>query len=151
MRFRIFFNDTFSENKEVLNDDHVYHLFAEYFSRVLLHAHNKLDDFRTTAFASPQELIKAVLEVIGEDGGLIPGAMEHFCLECTHRKRRGRNSQTGGEIPVDDLIGVAEPQVPGGTVIDEDEGSDTELFVKAAVMDGKTITHKVKWIVNGTV
>lgn len=32
-------------------------------------------------------LVASIWSVIGEDSGTVPGAMEHSCMDCTHKKR----------------------------------------------------------------
>jgi hypothetical protein len=114
MGFLQFFNKTFHTREDIMNDDQVHRLYAEHFSRILLQAHGKLDVFVTTSFASGRQLIEDVLKIIGENGGIVPGGKMHTCPECTHTKRNSDGTMT------------ADGQV-----------------TRAAVMDGKTLTHRV--------
>jgi hypothetical protein len=62
-------------------------MFTEHFARRLIQGHQMQDTFQCPANPSSNGLAKAVRDAIGQDGGIIPGAMEHECTECTHRKR----------------------------------------------------------------
>jgi len=53
----------------------------------LLQEHGIADEFKCPADASIEVLVKALLERLGRLRGIIPGGLEHQCLECTHEKR----------------------------------------------------------------
>ncbi|KAK0454237.1 uncharacterized protein EV420DRAFT_1621492 [Desarmillaria tabescens] len=42
--------------------------------------------FSCAANSKTDVLVSAVREEIGRDGGIVPGAMEHACMDCTHKK-----------------------------------------------------------------
>ncbi len=63
------------------------HLFIEHFSWHLLVAHGMHDTCSCHANLKTDVLVWAVREEIGRDDGIVPGAMEHACMECTHQKR----------------------------------------------------------------
>ncbi len=44
------------------------------------------DTFSCRANSKTDVLVWAVREEIGRDGGIVPGAMEHACMDCTHQK-----------------------------------------------------------------
>jgi hypothetical protein len=62
-------------------------LFIEHFSRRLLIAHGRQDTFTTMAHPSSQILVEGIVDEIGRDGGVVPGALHHECKDCTHKKR----------------------------------------------------------------
>jgi hypothetical protein len=62
-------------------------MFTEHFAWRLIQAHQMQDTFQCPANPSANRLAKAVCDAIGQDGGIVPGAMEHECTECMHRKR----------------------------------------------------------------
>jgi hypothetical protein len=62
-------------------------LFLEHFSRRLLVAHGQQDTFTSIAHPSLHLLAEGILDKIGRDGGVLPGALHHGCKDCTHKKR----------------------------------------------------------------
>ncbi|KAJ7158114.1 hypothetical protein C8R46DRAFT_1225068 [Mycena filopes] len=62
-------------------------LFLEHFGRRLLVAHEKDAGFSCEAHASAESIATAVREAIGKNHGVIPSAMSHGCMDCTHVKR----------------------------------------------------------------
>ncbi|KAF7312592.1 hypothetical protein MIND_00273300 [Mycena indigotica] len=70
-------------------------LFLEHFSRRLLLAHGKLSDFTLPANSSADTLAAAVREKIGKNRGILPGALEHGCMDCTHIKRYRSDNEPG--------------------------------------------------------
>lgn len=77
-------------------------LFLEHFSRRLLIAHGKHENFSCGAHSDAKTLAKKVREVIGENGGALPTAMTHGCMDCTHVKRYGTVVNGGGAAEVVD-------------------------------------------------
>ncbi|KAI0753968.1 hypothetical protein C8Q80DRAFT_1349911 [Daedaleopsis nitida] len=141
-------------------------LFLEHFSRRLLLAHNKHLDFSLPAHSNSSDLASHVRDVVGRDGGTLPTALEHGCLDCTHVKRYHSDL-------VEEGLNLAAPDAGPGDVAeiaDEDEhfaaapavdvnplppgmpeahvGQQEAIpgtacgYVCMAVMDGKTITHR---------
>jgi hypothetical protein len=45
------------------------------------------DIFHCPANPIANSLTEYVQDAIGKNGGLVPGSMEHGCVECTHKKR----------------------------------------------------------------
>lgn len=86
-RFRLFFNKTHGHGEDILTERQTHRLFIEYFIRTLLSAQGRLDDFECPSFSNPSVVVKAALAILGEGGGVIPGAMEHHCADCLHEKR----------------------------------------------------------------
>lgn len=62
-------------------------LYFEHFSRRLILCHGMETTFTVPAHSSSQVLAESVRDVIGRDGGVVPGAMDHGCVNCTHLKR----------------------------------------------------------------
>jgi hypothetical protein len=62
-------------------------MFTEHFAHQLICAHHMQDNFICQADPSTSDLARTVWDAIGKDGGVLPGSMEHSCMECTHRKR----------------------------------------------------------------
>ncbi|KAJ7871455.1 hypothetical protein B0H14DRAFT_3569770 [Mycena olivaceomarginata] len=58
-------------------------LFTEHFSRRLLVAHGKRESFSCEAHPTMKLLAQAVRNMIGENGGVVPGSMKHGCRDCT--------------------------------------------------------------------
>jgi hypothetical protein len=76
-------------------------LFIEHFARRLLSVHGKLDTFTCDAHSSTKAFAEKVRNVIGKDGGIIPGVMTHGCVDCTHVKQYGSLAgHTGGSTEV---------------------------------------------------
>jgi hypothetical protein len=59
-------------------------MFTEHFARRLIQAHQMQDTFQCPANPSANGPAKAVRDAIGQDGRIVPGAMEHECTECMH-------------------------------------------------------------------
>ncbi|KAJ7710189.1 hypothetical protein B0H16DRAFT_1480757 [Mycena metata] len=81
------------------------HLFIEHFSRHLLVAYGKMAGFLCEAHAKMQVLAAKVRNVIGKNGGIIAGAMQHGCMDgcmdCTHVK-----CYMGAEVNGGNAVGV---------------------------------------------
>jgi hypothetical protein len=88
-KFTTFFNETFFQGKEEsgLTPDQSYHLFVEYFGRILLDRHGELDNFCCLSNTTPSDMVKKMLDILGKDGGCSPGGKEHNCNDCMHPKQ----------------------------------------------------------------
>jgi len=74
-------------------------LFLEYFARRLLLTHGQADEFACEAHPASTRFAECVRDTIGHDGGVVPGALHHGCIECTHKKRyRSDLEQEGAEL-----------------------------------------------------
>ena len=62
-------------------------LYLEHFARRLLLAHGRLDTFFCRPHPSVKELMSAVVDVIGKNGGALPNSLTHGCKDCAHQKR----------------------------------------------------------------
>ncbi|KAJ7741541.1 hypothetical protein DFH07DRAFT_750955 [Mycena maculata] len=132
-------------------------LFVEHFSRRLLLAHGESETFTCDAHAPTKYLTAAVREVIGENGGVIPGAMDHGCMDCTHVKRYGVpvvnaggaadvvGSEAGPAGPIDPTVveNQLPPNLPEFVPMQDAPPPGAPLgYERLSVMDGKTVTHK---------
>ncbi|KAJ7982836.1 hypothetical protein DFH06DRAFT_1466836 [Mycena polygramma] len=159
------FADWLNDHTEDINVKFTYRqsqrLFLEHFSRRLLIAHGKAATFRCEAHSTAKSLAEAVRNDIGIDGGVLPTAMSHGCMDCTRVKQyrsAGDNEMNVGTAA--DVVGseagpaeemdpeAAEHQpLPANMLaalpqqIAPPEGSPRG-YCQMAVMDGKTITHK---------
>ncbi|KAL7277984.1 hypothetical protein ACG7TL_007937 [Trametes sanguinea] len=141
-------------------------LFLEHFSRRLLIAHGKQELFSLPAHSTAAVLAESVRQELGVNGGVFPRAFDHGCAECTHTKRyhadlaqEGFVAENGGNMA--EVAGIAEEEVDGDVLEVQaaaapvPEGvpalpanqqapdpGQTRGYVRMAVMDGKTITHR---------
>ncbi|KAJ7746422.1 hypothetical protein B0H14DRAFT_3117475 [Mycena olivaceomarginata] len=142
-------------------------LYFEHFARRLISAHGLAPTFSLPSNSSSQVLANTVREQIGLDGGVVAGAMEHGCMDCTHLKRYKSDLGATGASLGDRIDGIAddlmENQVPVSSLTREEmppppmqtgipsEPEQQEFpprngrrgYVRLAVMDGKTIKHKI--------
>ncbi|EJF55596.1 hypothetical protein DICSQDRAFT_73391 [Dichomitus squalens LYAD-421 SS1] len=151
--------------KPLLTNRQSQRLFLEHFTRRLLVAHGQHEDFSVPAHSDATTLAAALRDQIGADGGVLQSALTHGCTGCTHVKRYYSDLEEQGAI----LDGVNPDQVADIDAEDEElvpnpQEGDIELprnlavpapihqgapvgeprgYVQLAVMDGKTITHKV--------
>ncbi|CAL1710820.1 unnamed protein product [Somion occarium] len=140
-------------------------LFLEYFARRLLVAHGKTRNFTCEAHPSARVFAERVRDVIGKNGGVMVSALRHTCMDCTHRKRYRSDliaegailddvgdrvaiednfeGIPGGERSLEDSdeVGANMPQLP--PVQNEPPEDGQRGYVRMAVMDGKTIGHRV--------
>lgn len=86
-------------------------LFLEHFARRLLIAHEKSEEFLCIANLNSSDFAESLREVIGVDGGRLPGSIHHGCIECTHKKRyqtdlieEGANLDAGNNAAVAGII-----------------------------------------------
>ncbi|KAF7352248.1 hypothetical protein MVEN_01188200 [Mycena venus] len=133
-------------------------LYFEHFARRLILAHGLEDTFTVPAHSSAHILTEYVRDAVGQDGGLVTGSMEHGCRNCTHLKRyaadliaegaaldttengvvdppeRDHPNQTPEEIPPQlSMHPKQQVRVPGSA----------RGYTRLAVMDSKTITHRI--------
>ncbi|KAJ7725665.1 hypothetical protein DFH07DRAFT_871769 [Mycena maculata] len=93
-----------------------------------------------------------------ENGGVIPGAMDHGCMDCTHVKRYGVpvvnaggaadvvGSEAGPAGPIDPTVveNPLPPNLPEFVPMQDAPPPGAPLgYERLSVMDGKTVTHKV--------
>ncbi|KAJ7735904.1 hypothetical protein B0H16DRAFT_1764534 [Mycena metata] len=139
-------------------------LFLEHFARRLLKAHDKADGFTCEAHASAESLATAVREVIGENGGFIPTAMSHGCMDCTHVKRyksdlvregavlggagdgQIADSEAGPAAQIDPALLEQQP-LPANlppTLAQQETPPDESPrgHIRLAVMDGKSLKYR---------
>ncbi|KAJ7448204.1 hypothetical protein B0H11DRAFT_2333518 [Mycena galericulata] len=139
-------------------------LYFEHFSRRLIVSHGMEATFTVPAHSSSHVLAESVRDVVGRDGGVVPGAMNHGCVNCTHLKRYTSDLQAEGAVLEGSDAGVvdggeggnaangAEPipeasQIPPGLSVHPTQHERItgtgRGYVRMAVMDGKTITHRI--------
>ncbi|KAJ7065102.1 hypothetical protein B0H15DRAFT_926043 [Mycena belliarum] len=80
-------NDYSEDSQNKLTHRQSQRLFLEHFSRRLLLAHRKEQQFHCEAHPSASVLAEKVRNVIGVNGGVLPASMSHGCQNCTHVKR----------------------------------------------------------------
>jgi hypothetical protein len=81
-------------------------LFLEHFARRLLVTHSREATFTCDAHSTAKSLAEAVRQIIGADGGILPTAKSHGCIDCTHVKRYGSTVEDGVNIGTDtDVVG----------------------------------------------
>ncbi|KAJ7150733.1 hypothetical protein C8R46DRAFT_1305439, partial [Mycena filopes] len=128
-------------------------LFVEHFSRRLLVAHGKDAMFSCEAHSPTKSLAEAVRNVIGKNGGNIPGAMRHGCMDCTHIKQYApeNGAPAGGEAevvgseagPADAVKQPLPANLPSNLPRQEHPPAGEPVgYTRLGVMDGKTLKHK---------
>ncbi|KAG8929625.1 hypothetical protein FRC01_004014 [Tulasnella sp. 417] len=150
-RFHLFFNKAFGDGAKLLTERQTHRLFAEHFVRVLLHAHGSLSQFECPAFASPAVLIQAALQILGQNGGVVPGAKDHECNNCMHEKRYATSLQTPEDSDRASQVAGVDDEMSSNTstgtptpdaLLSQQPPDDGEIgYTQAAVMDGKTLVH----------
>ncbi|KAJ7844841.1 hypothetical protein B0H13DRAFT_2239147 [Mycena leptocephala] len=134
-------------------------LYFEHFARRLISAHGLEDSFTVPAHSSAQVLVESIRDAIGKDGGVVAGSMEHGCTRCTHLKRYTTDLLAEGAILDQNENGVvdapqenADPSVPGPEISPDlpvhprqqvRAPSTPRGYTRLAVMDGKTISHRI--------
>ncbi|KAJ7481115.1 hypothetical protein B0H11DRAFT_2173387 [Mycena galericulata] len=142
-------------------------LYFEHFSRRLIVAHGLTNTFSIPSNSDSRTIADAVRDQIGVNGGIIAGTMTHGCLDCTHLKRYKSDLLATGASLGDQVDGVADdpsgpniqtvlpgPGQPGGQPVEQSvpvqpkqqespPANGRRGYVRMAVMDGKTITHKI--------
>ncbi|KAJ6518179.1 hypothetical protein C8R47DRAFT_1232236 [Mycena vitilis] len=150
-------NDITEDTNHQLSYGQAQKLFVQHFSRRLLVAHGESATFTSFAHAPTKFLAAAVRSVIGENGGVIPGAMDHGCMDCTHVKSYGApalvvgggadvvGSEAGPAGPIDPALveNPLPPNLPESVPMQESPPPGAPLgYERLSVMDGKTVTHK---------
>ncbi|KAJ7669426.1 hypothetical protein DFH06DRAFT_183659 [Mycena polygramma] len=144
-------------------------LYFEYFSRRLIVAHGLEDSFTVAADSSAHVLAEAVRTVIGRNGGVVAGAMEHGCTNCTHVKRYaadlvaegatldtsgtgvvdgGDNSSNDNIVPNNPAVNPLPVGLPSRPTQQERQPGTGRGYARMVVMDGKTIPHKICGVSN---
>ncbi|KAJ7871932.1 hypothetical protein B0H13DRAFT_2554153 [Mycena leptocephala] len=142
-------------------------LYFEHFARRLIAAHELTDTFSIPSNSDSKTLAEAVREKIGVNGGTIARTMAHGCTDCTHLKRYRSDLLANGVSLGDRVEGVADdPSEPNLQNVPLPQDGEMDLpaqpkqqdsppangprgYVRLAVMDGKTITHKLVNYKNG--
>ncbi|KAJ7439572.1 hypothetical protein FB451DRAFT_1344220 [Mycena latifolia] len=101
-------------------------------------------------------LAESVRDIIGHDGGVVAGAMEHGCINCTHVKRYTSDLIAEGATLGGDETGVVDGGEISNMVPENDQGLPTAHptqqtrtpgssrgYIRMAVMDGKSIPHRI--------
>ncbi|KAJ7790408.1 hypothetical protein B0H13DRAFT_2394584 [Mycena leptocephala] len=137
-------------------------LFLQHFTRRLLVAHGKESDFTCEAHPTSKDLAKAVRVLIGENGGFMPSALKHGCMDCTYVKRYRSDLVREGAVLAGDTDVAGSESGPGEAIdpgVMEEQPLPANLpavlpqqpappdgsprgYTRLAVMDGKTLTHK---------
>ncbi|KAJ7695214.1 hypothetical protein B0H17DRAFT_1159076 [Mycena rosella] len=141
-------------------------LYFEHFARRLITLHGLEATFTIPAHSSSQVLAESVRNIIGRDGGVVAGSMDHGCINCTHIKRYTSDliaegavlngDETGGVVDGGDnsnteseATGLAtDPsQIPPGLVAKPTQqirrAGTGQGYTRMAVMDGKSISHRI--------
>jgi hypothetical protein len=80
-------------------------------------------------------MVDSVLEVIGVNGGVVGGAMQHTCEECMQPKRYREERAAGLE---NNPLPFQAPPID-----DQSDAGEDGSVTRAVVMDGKTLVHRV--------
>ncbi|KAJ6479389.1 hypothetical protein DFH09DRAFT_1253344 [Mycena vulgaris] len=154
--FALWLNDTTSDINVTFTHRQSQRLFHEHFARRLLIFHGKAEIFTCPAHSTAKVLAENVRELIGKDGGVLPTAMTHGCMDCTHVKKYGsvvEGENPGGEAdivgstsgPIDPAAAQTAP-LPAGLpeTLPQQEAPPNGCpcgYCRMAVMDGKTLKH----------
>ncbi|THU76312.1 hypothetical protein K435DRAFT_813519 [Dendrothele bispora CBS 962.96] len=164
--FALYLNEIIDSKTRKITSRQSQRLFLEHFARRLLRAHGKeASDFLCAPNPNSQDFAKHLRLILGENGGVIPGAMIHGCTECTHRKRylsdlveegAQLDNQVGAlaEIPPvenNDELTAGEPQnhnIPAALQnlprqMETPPDGTPRGYVRMAVMDGKSVGHRI--------
>ncbi|KAJ7918117.1 hypothetical protein B0H13DRAFT_2231299 [Mycena leptocephala] len=139
-------------------------LYFEHFARRLIAAHELTDTFSIPSNSDSKTLAEAVREKIGVNGGTIARTMAHGCTDCTHLKRYRSDLLANGFLwetvkpcfliqiaPSNQVLYQNVPLPQDGEMDlpaqpkqqDSPPANGPRGYVRLAVMDGKTITHKI--------
>jgi hypothetical protein len=105
--FAEWLNDTISVSPRVTTRQSQ-RLYFEHFARRLISAHDLEDTFSVPAHSSANALVEAVHTAVGEDGGVVAGAMKHGCTRCTHLKRYTADLLAEGAVLDENESGVVD-------------------------------------------
>ncbi|KAF8523561.1 hypothetical protein JB92DRAFT_3261174 [Gautieria morchelliformis] len=149
-------NRSFLRDSLLLRDAQTHKLFVEHFTRRLVVAHGLENVFTCAPDPSADNMTKALLGFVGSNRGIVPGSLSHVCLDCAHQKRsRSDNVEDPqlGSTPDDALAEVDDPGALGGAYAGQPLRAGlhlpapapevTQVWVRMAVMDGKTLTHRI--------
>ncbi|KAJ6608558.1 hypothetical protein B0H10DRAFT_2302548 [Mycena sp. CBHHK59/15] len=137
-------------------------LYFEHFARRLITVHGLADTFTVPAHSSAQVLAESVRDAVGKDGGIVAGAMEHGCTNCTHIKRYAADFLADGVVLDQDENGVVDAPGPAEGTLNGAVGpaeipaempaqptqqarvpGSPRGYARLAVMDGKSISHRI--------
>ncbi|KAJ7432743.1 hypothetical protein FB451DRAFT_1345238 [Mycena latifolia] len=149
-------NDCTGDPKNKLTYRQSQRLFLEHFSRRLLVAHRKHQDFHCEAHPSSQLLAETVRNEIGINGGVLPASMSHGCMNCTHVKRYRSDLIREGAVlgGTTEVANTTEPEaepdpqgLPGNLAdtlpqLEAPPAGSPRGYVRMAVTDLKTIRHR---------
>ncbi|KAJ7715578.1 hypothetical protein DFH07DRAFT_1014705 [Mycena maculata] len=107
-------------------------LFLEHWSRRLLIAHGKENIFTCDAFCTAKVLAETVRKVVGKNGGIVPMALSHGCIDCTHVKRYRQADHQPAPANLPETLAQQEAP-PAGSPCG---------YIRLAVMDGKRLNHR---------
>ncbi|KAJ7717882.1 hypothetical protein B0H16DRAFT_1337809 [Mycena metata] len=160
--FADWLNDTMSAKSKITTRQSQ-RLYFEHFARRLIESHNLEESFTVPAHSKAEVLAKSVRNLIGRNGGVVAGAMDHGCTNCTHIKRYPADLRAEGATFDADSTGVVDggdnsdvsngpgdpniAQIPAGLpshpTPQERQPGTGRGYARLAVMDGKTIPHKI--------
>ncbi|KIJ42280.1 hypothetical protein M422DRAFT_254684 [Sphaerobolus stellatus SS14] len=150
--FTDFFNRAFiSDEDNELTEEQVQKMFIEHMTRRLIIEHGIEDEFRCSVDASSETLLTEVLEKLGRLCGIIPGALDHVCNECTHEKRYFSDLIAEGidlNVAFDGVVGGQETigneiQQPNLPHQEAPPPGIERPYVQMAVTDGKTLKYRI--------
>ncbi|KAJ7777716.1 hypothetical protein DFH07DRAFT_976931 [Mycena maculata] len=118
-------------------------LYFEHFARRLITDHGLVDTFTVPAHSSAQVLAASVRDAVGKDGGIVAGAMEHGCINCTHIKRYAADFLADGVVLDQDENGVVDAPGPVEPTQQDRVPGSARGYARLAVMDGKSISHRI--------
>ncbi|KAJ7084760.1 hypothetical protein C8R43DRAFT_1092719 [Mycena crocata] len=120
-------------------------LYFEHFARRLISSHGLEDTITVPAHSSAHALAESVRAVVGKDGGVVAGSMDHACTNCTHLKCYHADLVAEGIEMLDDTDPMVQ-EIPAGLPTRPKQQArvhgSKRGYACMAVGDGKTITHK---------
>ncbi|KAF9539932.1 hypothetical protein CPC08DRAFT_806138 [Agrocybe pediades] len=127
--FAHYINDLLGDGSPKITLRQVQRMFLEHASRRLLVAHNKVDEFVCSNSPSSLDFAKQM-------GGHFDSSIHHRCMECTHKKRyRADLVQEGAQFEDGNNPPIPPDNPP--------PGAEQRGYVRMAVMDGKTMGHRI--------
>lgn len=100
-------------------------LYIEHFSRRLLIFHNKTEMALLPSNTNTEALAACVRDLVGKDGGVIPTAMHHGCVDCTHLKRYPADLVQEGLVPAHDAE---------GSIVGSGEGEELPVDAQVSIL-----------------